>query len=122
MSEAIKFNDAMCPVEDQPFLFDFSEELNEINDDIASITSITIDAAATTAGFEQHSDVITDVNNDGKLTENGGVTVSFRVNALKQSDIYWDNPGNEVCITVLIATTGAIKLALTGLLTVSQPC
>ncbi len=122
MSEAKKFDDAMCPVEDQPFLFDFSEDLNEINDDIALITSITVDTAATTAGFEQHTDTITDVNNDGQLTENGGVTVWFRVNALEQSNVYWDNPGNEVCITCLITTTGGIKLALTGLLTVSQPC
>lgn len=122
MSEAIKFDDQMCPIEDQPFLFDFSDDLNGLDDDIASITSITVDAAATTAGFEQHSDTITDVNNDSVLTTSGGVTVWFRVNAAKQTDVYWNEPGNVVCITCLVTTTGGVKLALTGLLTVSQPC
>lgn len=121
MSKAIKFVDPMCPNENQPFLFDFSDDLNAINDDILSITSVTVDTLATNAGFEAHSEAITDVNDDSELTVNGGVIVWFRVNALKQSDVYWDNPGNEVAITVLVKTTGGIDMALTGLMTVSQP-
>lgn len=121
MSEAINFSDSICPVEDQPFLFDFSDDLNGLHDDITTITSITVDAAAVTAGFETYDPVIFDVNNDGELTKKGGVVVWFKVNAAKQSDVYWDYPGNEVIITVLVTTSGGIKMALTGVLTVSQP-
>lgn len=127
MSEAINFDDDMCPPEDLPFLFDYSNDLNEARDDIASITSIDIDSDAVTAGFETHDDIITDVVNDdpktGKavLTVNGGVRLSFNVNAGKQNDVYWDNPGNQVSVTVLITTTGGLVMSLTGLITVSQP-